>query len=188
MSFVLNALQLSQKRDRLEGQDSLPMKIKGWIPIKKVQLPPKPDSEFEWFHLIEDSDTFKSNRNLCCHYFMLDMTDKSQKSKFLFWCFSVPFFPHAVKLCPSPLPTEKYDGSLTHIVPTLVTMVDSVQSKLDMVCTYHMESKLPFQVSYNIFLYFPSLLYNSLICCQTFVFPARFYLCKFKASPLLRVS
>jgi len=91
--FCLNALQLSQKRDRLEGQDSLPMKIKGWIPIKKVQLPPKPDSDFEWFHLIEDSDTFKSNRNLCCHYFMLDMTDKSQKSKFLFSCFSVPFFP-----------------------------------------------------------------------------------------------
>ena len=27
-------------------------------------------------------------------------------------------------------------------------MVDTVQSKLDMVCTYHMEMKLPFQVSY----------------------------------------
>ena len=57
------------------------MKIKAWIPIKKIQLPSKPEQAFEWFHIIEDTDTFKAHRNLCCLFFNLDMTDKSQKSK-----------------------------------------------------------------------------------------------------------
>jgi hypothetical protein len=56
-------------------------KIKAWIPIKKIQLPSKPASAFEWFHIIEDSENFKVNRNLCCLFFGLDMSDKSQKSK-----------------------------------------------------------------------------------------------------------
>ena len=60
------------------------MKIKAWIPIRKVQLPPLPEADFEWFHIIEDSEQFKNNRNLCCLYFNLDMTDKSQKSKTFF--------------------------------------------------------------------------------------------------------
>jgi hypothetical protein len=66
----------------LEGQESLAMKIKGWIPIKKIQLPSVPDEAFQWFHIIEDSDQFKTHRNLCCQYFNLDMTDKTQKSEF----------------------------------------------------------------------------------------------------------
>ena len=70
----------------MEGQEALAMKIKAWIPIRKVQLPPLPEADFEWFHIIEDSEQFKNNRNLCCLYlnFNLDMTDKSQKSKTFF--------------------------------------------------------------------------------------------------------
>jgi len=53
----------------------------------------------------------------------------------------MPFFIFCC-LCYS---AEKYDGSLTHIVPTLVTMVDTVPAKLEMVCTPHMAGTLPFQ-------------------------------------------
>jgi len=63
------------------------MKIKAWIPIKKIQLPSKPESAFEWFHAVEDTDSFKTHRNLCCQYFNLDMNHKSQKSKFFVFFF-----------------------------------------------------------------------------------------------------
>ena len=79
----MSHLQLSQKRDIMYGQESLAMKIKAWIPIKKIQLPSKPESAFEWFHAVEDTDSFKTHRNLCCQYFNLDMNDKSQKSEFV---------------------------------------------------------------------------------------------------------
>ena len=46
--------------------------------------------------------------------------------------------------------SEKYDGKLCHIVPTLVLMTEAVQDKLEFVCEAEMCGKLHYQVLLNV--------------------------------------
>ena len=69
---------MSQKRDRLSGEDSLSHLAKTWFDIREshMDIP----TEFLWPH--QWTDSWKQNKVICAKHFGLDLNQPENQSKF----------------------------------------------------------------------------------------------------------